>query len=154
MPINIAYIKEKLASSKKYLETLKDIQETPKPEFLENLPIQLQAERLFEIITLIMLDICTHMVANSTELPPESYSDCMITLVRLNVISTDDSEKFVKIIKMRNIIVHRYGKVDFELLYKGIQMLDKDFLKFKEEVTKWLNSQKTKKSKLQQTSDS
>ncbi|TET76815.1 MAG: DUF86 domain-containing protein [Candidatus Heimdallarchaeota archaeon] len=143
MPINTAYIKEKLASSKKYLETLKDIQELPKLDFLENLPIQLQAERLFEILTLIILDICTHIVANSTELPPESYSDCMITLARLNVITSDDSEKFVRIIKMRNIIVHRYGKLDLELLYNGIQMLDKDFLKFKEEVTKWLNSQKT-----------
>ncbi|MHA1200867.1 MAG: type VII toxin-antitoxin system HepT family RNase toxin [Candidatus Heimdallarchaeaceae archaeon] len=142
MPINNSYIIEKLASSKKYLETLQGIQEIAKPEFLENFPIQLQAERLFEILTLIMLDICTHLVANSTELPPESYSDCMVTLARLNVITTSDSEKFVKIIKMRNIIVHQYGKVDLELLYTGIQMLDKDFRDFKEKVSKWLNSQK------------
>ena len=141
MPINHSYINEKLASSKKYLETLKSIQEIPKFDFLENFPAQLQAERLFEILTLIMLDICTHIVANSTELPPESYSDCIIALARLNVITSDDSEKFVKIIKMRNIIVHQYGKVDLELLYNGIQMLDKDFRKFKEEITKWLNSQ-------------
>lgn len=143
MSINVSYIKEKLASSKKYLEALKAIQETPKSEFLENLSVQLQAERLFEILTLVMLDICTHIVANSTELPPESYSDCIVTLAKLNVISSDNSEKFVRIIKMRNIIVHQYGQVDLELLHKGIQMLDKDFLTFKEEVIKWLSSKES-----------
>ena len=101
MSINKSYIKEKLASSKKYLEALKVIQEKPKTEFIEDLPIQLQAERLFEILTLIMLDICTHIVANSSELPPESYSDCMVALTRLNVLNSDDSVQFVKIIKMR-----------------------------------------------------
>jgi len=44
---------------------------------------------------------------------------------------------------MRNIIVHQYGQVDLELLHKGIQMLDKDFLTFKEEVIKWLSSKES-----------
>lgn len=114
------------------------IQETPKSEFLANLSIQLQAERLFEILTLIILDICTHIVANSTELPPDSYADCLVTLAKLNILTSEDAEKFVKIIKMRNIIVQRYRNVDLEFLHNGIQMLDKDFLKFKEAVMDWL----------------
>jgi len=59
------------------------------------------------------------------------------------VISSDNSEKFVRIIKMRNIIVHQYGQVDLELLHTGIQMLDKNFLTFKEEVIKWLSSKES-----------
>ncbi|MCE7740918.1 MAG: DUF86 domain-containing protein [Candidatus Heimdallarchaeota archaeon] len=141
MSVNSDFLKERLAFSKKYIDRLKKIQSIPKEEFLQDFPIQLQTERIFEIITLIMLDVCTHIVAHSKETPPASYSDCMQKLADLNVISKENVSTYIKIIKMRNIIVHQYGEVDFEIVHSSLELLNEDFQNFKEQILTWLEKQ-------------
>ncbi len=142
MVVNSNFLKEKLAYSKKYIERLKRIIEISEEEFLNDFSIQLQSERIFEVISQLMLDICTHIIAHSSETPPSTYSDCMKKLVDVGVIEEEESNNFINIIKMRNLLVHQYGIVNLELLYASLKMLDSDFLKFKGKILSWIESQK------------
>ncbi|MHA1348046.1 MAG: type VII toxin-antitoxin system HepT family RNase toxin [Candidatus Heimdallarchaeaceae archaeon] len=138
MTVNPDFLKEKLVYSKKYIERLKRIIKIPKKEFLEDFSLQLQSERIFEVISQLMLDICTHIVAHSSETPPSSYSDCMNKLVNVGIIKEEESNNFINIIKMRNLLVHQYGTINLEILYASLNRLDSDFGKFKEIILSWI----------------
>lgn len=142
MAVNSDFLKEKLAYSKKYIERLRRIIEISEKIFLDDFSLQLESERIFEVISQIMLDICTHIIAHSSETPPSSYSDCMNKLVDVGVIKEDESNNFINIIKMRNLLVHQYGVINLEILFAGLKMLDSDFVKFKEIILSWIEKQK------------
>ena len=140
MTVNSEYIKEKLAYSKKYLERLKRITEISKEAFLDNFSLQLESERIFEVISQLMLDICTHIIAHSSESPPSTYSECMKKLVGIGVFNEDDSLKFIKIVKMRNLLVHQYSTIDQEMLFAALKTLISDFLHFKNKILSWVEN--------------
>jgi len=142
MTVNSDFLKEKLVYSKKYIERLRRIIEIPKKEFLEDFSLQLQSERIFEVISQLMLDICTHIIAHSSETPPSSYSDCMKKLVDVGIIKEEESNNFINIIKMRNLLVHQYGTINLEILYASLKKLDSDFEKFKEIILSWIKKLK------------
>ena len=142
MAVNSDFLKEKLAYSKKYIERLRRIIKISDEEFLDDFSLQLQSERIFEVISQLMLDICTHIIAHSSETPPSTYSECMKKLVDVGVLGENESNNFINIIKMRNLLVHQYGKVNLKLLFASLKMLDSDFLKFKEKILSWLENQK------------
>ncbi len=142
MAVNSDFLKEKLAYSKKYIERLRRIIKISEEEFLDDFSLQLQSERIFEVISQLMLDICTHIIAHSSETPPSTYSDCMKKLVDVGVLGEDETNNFINIIKMRNLLVHQYGKVNLEILFASLKILDSDFSKFKEKILSWLENQK------------
>ncbi|MBY9000343.1 MAG: DUF86 domain-containing protein [Candidatus Heimdallarchaeota archaeon] len=141
MTVNSDFIKEKLAYSKKYIERLRRIIEISEEKFLDDFSLQLQSERIFEVISQIMLDICTHIIAHSSETPPSSYTDCVKRLVDVGVINEEEASYFINIIKMRNLLVHQYGIINLEILFTSLKMLDSDFEKFKELILSWIEKQ-------------
>ncbi len=140
MAVDQRFIVDKLNSSVKYLASLKLLLQQPQSKFSQDLDSQLKGERLFEILVQIMIDVCTHIVANSAEPTPTSYSDCMLALSRLKVIPNDFADKCVKIIKMRNLITHQYDVVDHKILYDGLRALQQDFLMYQKAVLAWVKS--------------
>ena len=141
MAINSDFLKEKLVYSKKYLERLRRITEISEEAFLDDFSLQLESERIFEVISQLMLDICTHIIAHSSETPPSTYSECMKKLVGVGVINEDDSPKFIKIVKMRNLLVHQYSVIDQGMLYAALKMLVTDFIHFKNKILSWVEKQ-------------
>ena len=77
MEINKLKIKDKFKKSKDYIVLIENIFKQDLDSFLVSFDNQVKAERSFEVLTQIMLDICTHIVASSDISPPTSYADCM-----------------------------------------------------------------------------
>lgn len=138
MSINHVLIEEKLNNSKKYLKSLKKLLDNPEETFLIDLDMQLKGERLFEVLAQIMLDVCTHIVANSDIETPASYADCLKALEKLGLFSKERSTIFISIVKMRNLIVHQYGIIDYQMLFNSLKELDKDYLLFQNSILEWL----------------
>ncbi len=138
MPINRVLIEEKMNNSKKYLNSLKKLLDNPDETFLSDLDMQLKGERLFEVLAQIMLDICTHIVANTDIETPASYADCMKALEKLGIFSKENSTTFISIVKLRNLIVHQYGIIDHQMLFSSLKKLEKDFVLFQNGILEWL----------------
>ncbi len=138
MAINSDFLKEKFAYSKKYIERLRSIIVISEKIFLDDFSLQLESERIFEVLSQLMLDICTHIIAHSSETPPSTYSDCMRKLVDVGVINEEESINFIKIVKMRNLLIHQYGTIDQGMLFTALKMLETDFLQFKNSVLSWI----------------
>lgn len=134
--IDQKYIRLKFAEAKKYLIKIDEV--SSEEDLIQNLDTQLKVERVFEILTQSILDICTHISSKSNIGVPTSYTNCIDNLVQLNILPKSELVKFQNLIKMRNIIVHQYGKIDYSILFQGIKSLEKDFIQFQEFVLNYL----------------
>ncbi|MHA1974036.1 MAG: type VII toxin-antitoxin system HepT family RNase toxin [Candidatus Hodarchaeales archaeon] len=141
MPLNKNFIKEQFVTSNRYLEKLKELNAIDLSEFQTNFDLQLMAERTFEVLTQIILDVCTHIVAHSNEPPPSSYSNCIETLSKLGIFNEEKTDIYSSMIKMRNLVTHRYGSVNYEILYHSLKKLEIDFVNFKNTILEWLSEE-------------
>ncbi len=132
-------IKQKILDVDIYLEKLGDKLPKTLDEFLDDLDAQLINQRIFEIITQTMLDICYHIIVKQKLKIPENYGDCIKSLSSLDILSPEETEKYRLIIGMRNIIVHQYGGIDLGLLYHGLGSIAEDFHKFASKIIKWIS---------------
>ena len=139
--IDSSWLREKFLSSKKYWSKLEDIISKTSEDLDKDLDLQLMAERIFEILSQIILDICTHIIAHLNESPPQTYAECMKKLGNLGIISPRTADKATSLVKMRNIVVHQYGKINYHLLFEGLGELHNDFPQFQGEVLAWIDSQ-------------
>ena len=145
--VNISWIREKLLSSKIYVVKLEEIISKTPDDLVRNIDLQLKAERIFEILSQTILDICTHIIAHSKEPPPQTYSDCMKKLGKLGAITPQIVEETTSLVKMRNIIVHQYSNINYNLLFEGLCELHEDFPQFQHEILEWIDSQENNEKK-------
>jgi len=139
--IDAIWVREKFLSSKKYWSKLNELISKTSDDLESDLDLQLTAERIFEILIQIILDICTHIIANVKESPPQTYAECMKKLSNIGVISEQTGELAISLVKMRNIVVHQYGKINYSLLFEGLKELSEGFPIYQDEVLKWIESQ-------------
>ena len=139
--IDPSWLREKFLFSKKYWSKLEEIISKSSDDLDRDLDLQLMAERIFEILSQIILDICTHIIAHLKESPPQTYADCMKKLGNLGILSSQTAEKATSLAKMRNIVVHQYGKINYKLLFEGLRELHQDFPQLQNEVLTWIESQ-------------
>jgi len=143
--INPSWIHQKFLSSKKYWIKLNEIISKDSKDLEEDIDLQLKAERIFEILSQILLDVCTHIIAHSKESPPQTYSECMKKLASLSIILSETAQKAAALVKMRNIIVYQYSNINYRLLFEGLHELHKDFPQFQKEILSWIDSQEKSK---------
>jgi uncharacterized protein YutE (UPF0331/DUF86 family) len=80
----------------------------------------------------VLSAIALHICRNIYGLEPETPIHALKLLADKNFIQRSLSEELVKIIKLRNLLVHRYWVVDDKIIYDAIK---KDF-KYVEEFIK------------------
>lgn len=142
MQVNTMLVKEILERATRYLEQLDRILEHTAEEYLHTLELQLQGERLFEVLTQVMLDVCTHIVSRvKTRDPPRTYGECMLVLESMGILdaSTSQGERFKKIVQMRNLVSHGYDKINQQVVFESLSMLNKDFSAYRGRIVAWLD---------------
>lgn len=84
---------------------------------------------LFESIQII-IDIACHIVAEKNLGSPKNYSDCISLLISGNYLTKDLGEKIIKMIGLRNLLIHEYGVIDVKRLFEYLNHLDyiRDFI--------------------------
>ncbi len=148
MPLNYTWMREKIVASKKYLALLQKFLKETKSISPSDLDSQVKAERIFEILSQVLLDLCTHIVSNTAQSIPQSYSDCMYALAGVGVISKELADKSANMVKMRNIIAHQYNNINYSLLLAGLRELERDFPIFQAEILNWINLKEKEQKEL------
>lgn len=138
MTIDRTRISEKFLDAESYLEVLETITAQSTADSLQSsFSKQLKTERAFEVVLQTMIDVCTHIVSIFKE-TPDSYSSCFLILARKNVIPLKLGERLALAAKMRNIIVHQYAGINYQLLFEASIQLIADFSLFKRSVLEWI----------------
>ena len=106
----------------------------------KNIEKKRACERLLQILIECTIDICFILVKELKLGLPSDEEDIFKKLEDANIITSD----MVKILRgmrgFRNILVHRYGKVDDMLVFENLNRLN-DFKKFKKQILTFLRHQ-------------
>lgn len=141
MKVDKLRIKEIFEKGKDYIILLDEIIAQEKNSIEADFKTKAMAERVFEVLSQIILDVCTHIISYSEISPPQTYSDCITKLGNLKILDTKSVKKFRALIGMRNVIVHQYDNINSETLYEGLINIKSDFEDFSNQIRLWIEKE-------------
>lgn len=120
----------KIAELEKNLADFAKIVPKTEEEYLSSRKNQLALERLFQICIEIVIDICAILI-NKYKLGVPTNEENIIDLLEGKL---DDIENLKDMKKFRNIIVHKYGEINNQLVFRFATEKMEDFNKFIENI--------------------
>jgi uncharacterized protein YutE (UPF0331/DUF86 family) len=85
----------------------------------ENVMLQRAVERELQVAIEAVIDTGERILALEKQTPPATSVDTMKKLQELDIIPPNQT--YIDMIKFRNFIVHRYEKIDLEIIYATIK---------------------------------
>ena len=138
--LNERIVTNRISKLREYLKVLKELQKASFEEFVSNPRIRYSAERCLHLAIECAISIGNHIISALQLRKPEEYHEIALILEENGVIPSGFAEKFVKMIRFRNILVHDYVGLDVSRVYTFLQERLADFELFIECITKFLKS--------------
>ena len=131
----------KLAEMNRYLEELEEMF-PDEDAYLDNLALRRACEKTIELAIESVLDIVALIVVEEKLGFPEG-EDSLIKLLKDKKIITEKLAAILMEMKgFRNILVHRYGNINNELVYTFLSEELNDFNEFEKQIRNWLKAKK------------
>lgn len=141
MVLDESRILSKVDELDKYLEEIEKIKPTGYKEYESLIEKKRACERLLQISIECVIDIC-HIISKSLKLGIPADEDDLIEKLRKKKVFSDKAILLIKQMKgFRNILVHKYGTVDDELVFESLEHLN-DFDKLRGEILNLIKDNK------------
>ena len=138
--VNENIIRDKLIDLSMNINRIKILKDDhSEDEFIQDWRIFTSCERIYEVMIQIMIDICTHIIS-FYPYKPQNSGECIHNLIQEGILLNPLGENLISSIKMRNLLVHQYGIVDYSLLYNTIEQVISDSNEFKTQILNWLDN--------------
>ena len=123
-------VKNKLADLESYHKELAPLL-TDKTEAIINDNLKLRStERLFQLIVDTTIDINTHLIVESDAMVPDDYQSTFIALAENKFLPVDFAAQIAPSVGLRNLIVHKYGRVDLKKMVEDIKKNISQYLQY------------------------
>jgi uncharacterized protein YutE (UPF0331/DUF86 family) len=83
----------------------------------------------------LCVDIGSHVISESDELAPTTMGDVFSTLQTLGAITPATCESMQKAVGFRNVAVHNYDVINWEIVFAICKKFLVDFRRFAKEIT-------------------
>lgn len=134
---------DKLRYINLYTGDLKQMRGVPKEEYVADMVTQRAVERTFMNLVQSCIDLAQH-IRSSEDLPSGNTSKKeMEPLANADVISDETREKMEEAVGFRNILAHRYGDVDHDVVYEVLHDDLHWFERFQTEVSRWFQQRES-----------
>src|SRR3989344_3935079 len=87
-------------------------------------------ERLFQLLVDSAIDLNTHIINNLNALVPDDYQSTFTVLGENKVLPMEFALKIAPSVGLRNLIVHKYGKVDLKRMVDDIKANIGDYTEY------------------------
>ncbi|MBU4339107.1 DUF86 domain-containing protein [Patescibacteria group bacterium] len=132
------FIEGKISLIEEYFYEMEDVVKFGEKEILKD-NMKLRAlERDFQLIVDEMIDINLHFIRELDLKSPDDFQNTFSILAASNIIPDDFAEKLAPVVGTRNILVHRYEKVDKKLFISQVKNERKDFLEYLKLINQYL----------------
>ena len=125
--VDRALVLRKLAELEEYLRQIKEYADITVEQYSKDWKTQRVIERTLQMIIETCIDIAGHIISDKGYRIPSSYADTFRVLHENNILGKDLFAALEKMAKFRNIIVHRYDRIDGEII-TGLLKRDLDSL--------------------------
>ena len=127
---------QKLASLDQVLAELRSLGEVNARILQDDWRIRRAVERDLQVLVEIVIDVCQRLIALANQSPATSGSEALERCIQLGALSR--SEAYEKMVRFRNFIVHRYERVDLEILADMVNRRLPDFERFRSEILSYV----------------
>ena len=127
---------EKLENFGEYAGYLRQLQKEAKSEKIFSSDFHLfgNVERYLQLCVQIIIDIVHLTIIDLGLKRPADNYEAISVLCEKKIISAVLASKLVKMVGLRNILVHEYGKIDRKKIYKILKENVKDLEMFKKQI--------------------
>jgi uncharacterized protein YutE (UPF0331/DUF86 family) len=101
------YLK-KLEQMLELLRELERLLDRPLSEYAADLVVTRAAERNFQLLVNLAVDVNLYLVAERTGGTPDSYRQSFLELGRLRILDPGLAQRLARSAQLRNILVHEY----------------------------------------------
>jgi uncharacterized protein YutE (UPF0331/DUF86 family) len=142
--MNTDVIYYKLEILKRYVDRIKS--KTPHNciALAENLDCQDIILMNLQRAVKICVDIAAYILANSNIPPPMSMKDAFYQLQMLEILSKKTSEKMQQSVGFRNIAIHEYDDINWEIVFSILYHHIEDFRAYAKEIFDWVETKPDK----------
>ena len=135
-------LKSKLSDLQGYYEELKGILTEDARSIIEDHLKLHTVERLFQLVVDTAVDINTHIIIESNFHVPDDYQSTFITLGEHNVLPIDFALKIAPSVGLRNMVVHKYGKVDLKRMTDDIKKNIDQYIEYMSCIREFIRAEK------------
>ena len=139
MSVEFSGIERRLDELSERLARFEPHRDKPRSEFDQDPYLRDIVERNLEIAAQSCIDICHRIISLENARKPTDYYEAILIVGELGVLPVDFSQHLAPIAGFRNILVHEYISVDWDLVYEKLQQLD-DLDRFRELVRLWMKN--------------
>jgi len=136
-------ILEKIENFNEYLRYLYQLQKEAKNEkvFISDFHLFGNTERYLQLAVQVIIDVSHLIIIDLGLKRPEDNYEAISILFENKIISENLVRKLTKMIGLRNILVHEYGKIDRRKIYEISKEQIGDLEEFKKQIIKFLDCQ-------------
>lgn len=136
--IDKEFIKTKLFLIKLYYEELEHILSFSDLEIKKDF-IKLRAiERIIQLIVDEIIDINNHIVRYHPLKLPSDFQSSFLILAEDDILPESFSKKIAPVVGLRNRLVHRYEKIDVDLILNLIRKNKEDFVEYVRHILEFI----------------
>ncbi len=132
-------IERRLDELSERLARLEALRNRPRQDFDQDPFLRDIVERNLEISAQCCIDIGHRIIALENARKPADYFEAFLILGEAGILSMDFAKNIAPIAGFRNVLVHEYLKLDWELVFENLQKMD-ELAEFYGVIRKWLNS--------------
>jgi len=108
-------IEEKLRAIEEKLSEIESWQIISYEKLKMNSMLRNATERALQVAIDSIIDICEHILALEGISAPDTSANVVKKIIEIGIIT--NSPEYLEMIRFRNFIVHRYEKIDLEIVY-------------------------------------
>jgi uncharacterized protein YutE (UPF0331/DUF86 family) len=136
-------IERRLDELNERLARLEPLRDRKRIEFDADPYLRDITERNLEISAQCCIDICHRIIVLENTRKPADYYEAFLIMGELGILPADFARQLAPLAGFRNILIHEYLGIDWDLVYKNLQNLD-DLVRFAEDIRRWLSKKEPK----------
>jgi len=133
-------VRSKINAIKKYYGRLEPILKKDARVIIDDYLLLHTLERLFQLIVDTALEINTHFIAELKLTVPEDYQNTFIVLGENRIFPMEFMGKIAGSVGLRNLVVHKYGKVDEKRMVDDVKQNISQYLEYLKYVERYLEA--------------
>jgi uncharacterized protein YutE (UPF0331/DUF86 family) len=136
-------IVDKLRYINRYTDDLKQMRGMSKDEYVEDMVTQRAVERTLMNLVQACIDLAQHIRSAKGLSPTGTAKQEMQALGNAEILSRETQEKIEEAIGFRNVLAHRYGDIDHEVVFDVLHDDLRWFEQFQQEIARWFQQFQT-----------
>jgi len=128
---------DKLRYINQYTDDLKQMRGLSREQYLNDMVTQRAVERTLLNLVQACIDLAQHIRSSENLSPSGTAKQEIEALGNADILSKDTQEKMEEAVGFRNILAHRYGDVDHDIVYDVLHEDVRWFEKFQQELAQW-----------------